>query len=191
MSIRTVSITLIASVAWTVATAQDSERQSSATTPPEFLDHDESAVQFGHQFRASKLIGTRIHNDRGDEIGEVEDLIVAADRSVVAVIVSVGGFLDVGDRLVALPYTDVRASTNGELYVAITKEALAARPPYTPSAVWSTPTEQPPALETDAQTLVEANEEADDSFAGNDPRVAEGIADNKEAYAEEKSSEAP
>ena len=53
--------------------------------------------------RASKLIGSKVY--QGDtSIGQIEDVLVELDHATVpAVILSVGGFLGVGDKLVAVP----------------------------------------------------------------------------------------
>jgi hypothetical protein len=52
--------------------------------------------------RASKLIGATVYNLNNDNIGKVEDLIVDSGNTIRAVIVSVGGFLGMGERNIAL-----------------------------------------------------------------------------------------
>jgi hypothetical protein len=53
-------------------------------------------------FRASKLIGTEVTNDKNENIGKLDDLVVDKNRVLFAVL-QVGGFLGVGARLVAVP----------------------------------------------------------------------------------------
>lgn len=69
-------------------------------------------------FSASDLLDTEVRGPAGEQIGEVEDLIVDADGQVQAVVVEVGGFLDVGDTHVAVPWQDVVASP-GLDYVSV------------------------------------------------------------------------
>jgi sporulation protein YlmC with PRC-barrel domain len=53
-------------------------------------------------YRASKLIGTEVTNDKNEKIGKIDDLVVDKNRVLFAVL-QVGGFLGVGGRLVAVP----------------------------------------------------------------------------------------
>ena len=57
----------------------------------------------GQGYRASKLMGTSVTNEKNEKIGTLSDLVVARDRSLFAVL-EVGGFLGMGAHLVAVPY---------------------------------------------------------------------------------------
>jgi sporulation protein YlmC with PRC-barrel domain len=52
--------------------------------------------------RMSQLIGSDVRNLQNDNVGEVEDVIFDNNRNVRAVIVSVGGFLGMGERHIAI-----------------------------------------------------------------------------------------
>lgn len=54
-------------------------------------------------FRASKLIGAAVYNDKNVEIGSVNDLIVAGNGRVSLAIVDVGGFFGIDAKHVAIP----------------------------------------------------------------------------------------
>jgi sporulation protein YlmC with PRC-barrel domain len=85
----------------------------------------------GDDLRASKLVGARVRNADGDNLGEIEELVIPT-RNDILVILSVGGVLDVGDKLVALPYEELRVSPDGDtLYINRTEEQLKAAPEYT------------------------------------------------------------
>jgi sporulation protein YlmC with PRC-barrel domain len=56
--------------------------------------------------RATKIIDAVVKNDRGEEVGEVDDLIMSRNGKVKKVILSVGGFLKIGEKLVAVPFRD-------------------------------------------------------------------------------------
>ena len=145
--------------------------------------------------RASKLIGARVQNAQGEDLGEVEDLLVGADDKVAAAVISIGGVLDVGDRLVTIPFKELRIE-DGKLYLEMTQEQLATEPEFS-SAGDAVPAVRrsnerstarqgsvapPPADEPDARARAEAEQEAREVFAEDDPRVVSGIADNKEAF---------
>src|SRR3990170_4747554 len=54
-------------------------------------------------FRASKVIGSSVVNDAGDTVGRVDDVIIGEDGKAPFVVLAVGGFLGIGDKLVVLP----------------------------------------------------------------------------------------
>jgi hypothetical protein len=82
--------------------------------------------------RASELIGRDINNAANDEIGQIDDLIVSRDGDKVMAIVSLGGFLGVGSKMVAIPYEDLRITKDGEhVYYDATKDELQARKEFT------------------------------------------------------------
>lgn len=51
---------------------------------------------------ASRLMDADVHTKQHQDIGEIEDLVVENGDRVSAVILSVGGFLGVGERYVAV-----------------------------------------------------------------------------------------
>ena len=55
-------------------------------------------------WRASELSGVEIYNDRNEEIGEIDEVLIGRDGSVKAVVIGVGGFLGIGERNVAVPF---------------------------------------------------------------------------------------
>jgi sporulation protein YlmC with PRC-barrel domain len=87
----------------------------------------------GADLRASQIVGTRVRNAQGDTLGEIEELVIPSrDQDDMLVILSVGGLLDVGDKLVALPYDDLRVSVDGDtFYFDRTEEQLKAAPAFT------------------------------------------------------------
>ena len=86
---------------------------------------DLADVRLGLQ--ASWLLDHRpVFNDRDDEIGHIDDLVLEDDR-VSYVIIGVGGFLGVGERKVALPYSNLQIDDRIVLPNA-TREALKALP---------------------------------------------------------------
>lgn len=114
-----------------VANAQTSTRAERTDGFAESLSHHDYLK--GAALRASELVGSRVRNTAGDSLGEIEELVIPSrDRDDMLVIVSVGGFLDVGDKLVALPYDDLRVSPDGDtFYFDRTEEQLKAAPSFT------------------------------------------------------------
>jgi sporulation protein YlmC with PRC-barrel domain len=78
-----------------------------------------------------KLIGRNIKNAEGETIGEIKSIYLTKDGKVDSVMVSVGGFLGVGDREVRIAWSDLRIADNGEkVTVNMTKDQLKAKPEY-------------------------------------------------------------
>ena len=82
-------------------------------------------------YRASKLLGADIYNEQREEIGKLEDFIVGSDANVSIAIVGVGGFLGMGERLVAVPASLFKSNEQGQTVLPnATKEQLEALPEF-------------------------------------------------------------
>ena len=68
-------------------------------------------VKVATGLRATRMIGETVVNDANEIVGKVDDLIIVPDGKGPVVILSVGGFLGVGTRLVAVPYESLRIRT--------------------------------------------------------------------------------
>jgi sporulation protein YlmC with PRC-barrel domain len=88
--------------------------------------------RLGYVQKASRLMGTPVKNLQGEQLGKVENLMVdlSAGR-IIAVIISTGGFLDLGDALSAVPPTALRFNSQHDtLQLDASKEALAGSPHF-------------------------------------------------------------
>jgi sporulation protein YlmC with PRC-barrel domain len=90
---------------------------------------DASAVNKG--FRTSKVVGASVVNSNNETIGKIDDLIVTPDEKVPFAIVSVGGFLGIGDKLVVVPYSSFSMNNDQVVLAGATKDSLKALPDYT------------------------------------------------------------
>lgn len=57
--------------------------------------------------RGSKVIGLPVIGMDHVRVGSVEDLLLASDGRIAAVVIGVGGFLGIGEKLVAVPFDQV------------------------------------------------------------------------------------
>ena len=62
---------------------------------------------YRNTWSANEMLGSVVRGERGEDIGEVKDLIVARDGTLAKVVVEVGGFLDIGDQHIGVPWRDV------------------------------------------------------------------------------------
>lgn len=81
-------------------------------------------------YRTSKVVGSAVVNNAGDTIGKVDDLIVTPNEKVPYAVLSVGGFLGMGDKLVVVPYSVLTVANGKMLLPGATVESLKALPDY-------------------------------------------------------------
>jgi sporulation protein YlmC with PRC-barrel domain len=112
-------------LALATAQAQQSER-APGTSPIAGLDNE----AWGTSARASKLIGSKVY--KGDtSIGQIEDVLVDLDHATVtAIILSVGGFLGIGDKLVAVPVNQIKVGSEAKFTTDLTKDQLSNAPAF-------------------------------------------------------------
>lgn len=121
--IRYVSASALAAVAFAALAG-------SALADTTFLDKSQD-----HEFLAHRLVGTRVLNGQAEDIGEVKDVIVNTQGTATGFVIGVGGFLGLGDKLVAVPFSSVEVGDviagSRVIVVPVTKEQLKAAPTYT------------------------------------------------------------
>lgn len=81
----------------------------------------------GPLVKASKLLGAKVQNSQDDKLGHIEELAVDLESGrIVQVIVSVGGFLGIGDKLVALPPSSFTSAMDEGVRLEMDKASLKA-----------------------------------------------------------------
>ena len=58
--------------------------------------------------RASRVIGAAVYNENNESIGEIDDIVLPGNGGAPVAVVSVGGFLGIGAKLIAVPYERLR-----------------------------------------------------------------------------------
>jgi len=121
---------LATAAAITLALLQPSGiRLANAAEPP----NAQATSQGADQFRTSKLVGSKVYNKANENIGSVEDIILKPDGTLDTVVLSVGGFLGIGDKYVAVPFKSLQISRdNGSIKIVTdgTKDSLKSLPDY-------------------------------------------------------------
>ena len=82
---------------------------------------------------SSKLVGKNLYNNQNETIGEVEDLVIDNGRTVTGVVVSVGGFLGMGERYVLVDPSSIflhKADGKLKAMVDTDKDALKNAPEF-------------------------------------------------------------
>jgi sporulation protein YlmC with PRC-barrel domain len=86
----------------------------------------------GYVQKASKLMGTSVKNRQDEKLGKVENILLdMSSGRIVAVIVSSGGFLGMGDELSAIPPSALRFTTDRDtLQLDASKKMLSNAPHF-------------------------------------------------------------
>ena len=118
------------------APAADATATAAATTPAASILASGYAVTDKDNL-ATEIIGHQVYSSAAadaEHIGDVNNLVVGTNGEIAAVIIGVGGFLGIGEKNVAVKYSElewVTAEDNTERFVLpTTKEALEAAPDF-------------------------------------------------------------
>ena len=114
-----------------------------AEQPTELAEEEEAApppdmtfieVQDEAQFLADdEVIGKDVVNVADEEVGTIADLVMDQEQKLVGVVLSVGGFLGIGEKWVAIPVEEVDFPTDEQparLRVAVTEDQLKNAPDF-------------------------------------------------------------
>jgi sporulation protein YlmC with PRC-barrel domain len=111
--------TMLAGVAF--AQSPSATTTDSAGTPPAASTTAKNSTaasnsSFQGDWRASKMAGLSVYNDKNESVGSINDLLTDKSGNIKAVVIGVGGFLGVGEHLVAVPFDKVKFVTEPVAY---------------------------------------------------------------------------
>ena len=84
---------------------------ASAQTPTAIADPASGTISSSSlqgDWRASKLVGLKVYNDKNENVGSINDLIMDKSGNIKAAVLGVGGFLGMGAHLVAVPLDKIK-----------------------------------------------------------------------------------
>lgn len=84
--------------------------------------------------KASTIIGTKVVNPKAESLGDIKELVIDPSTGRVAyVVVSFGGFLSMGEKLFAIPFSSFEYNlANNEYVLHVPKERLETAPGFDP-----------------------------------------------------------
>lgn len=130
----------------------------------------------GDPWSVEDMFGAEVNGSGGEQIGDVEDLVLNDEGQVVALIAEIGGFWDMGDTHVSVPWDMVEIDANGPIAVPVTQENIDEFDLFASSG-----------LPTDAQVGEEVVEGVDDKELGTGLwRASELIGDYARVRGEEE-----
>jgi sporulation protein YlmC with PRC-barrel domain len=81
---------------------------------------------------AATLMGNKVHNAAGENLGKIEEIMIDVDGGRVAyAVLSFGGFLGIGDKLFAVPWDALALAPSGKEFILdVGKEVLDNAPGF-------------------------------------------------------------
>ena len=84
--------------------------ESTTTTTSTTTTANTTAASYQGDWRSSKLVGVKVYNNNNENVGSIDDLLVDKSGNVKGVVIGVGGFLGMGEHLVAVSFDQVKFS---------------------------------------------------------------------------------
>ena len=112
MTAGLVGSALLATVAFAQNPTATTDRANTAPTAA-------SDSSFQGNWRASKVVGVSVYNDNNESLGSINDLLTDNTGNIKAVVIGVGGFLGVGEHLVAIPFDKIKFVNEPVAYTGV------------------------------------------------------------------------
>jgi hypothetical protein len=106
LSAALVGVALIAAPAIAQNANPDAKMQPQASKASQ---NDQTASATG-LWQGSKLIGLNVYNNNNEKIGDIKQLMVNKSGQIDTVVIGVGGFLGMGERDVAVKFSELKWS---------------------------------------------------------------------------------
>ena len=123
-------------------TPPSSQAQPAAPAPK---PGDVVTQQAQDEWRASKLIGVDVYGGDNKKIGSIKEVMINHDGSAKSVVIGMGGFLGIGEKNIAVPFSALQWKTESRQVPAANTTA--------PNPVASTGGGQPPMQTVDAGAI--------------------------------------
>lgn len=84
-----------------------------------------------NQIRAETLLGMKVVNSMGEEVGSVDDIVIDDDGKVSGIVVETGGFMGIGGKAVAISWRAIDNVTRSNVVtIPLSKNDLANAPAF-------------------------------------------------------------
>jgi sporulation protein YlmC with PRC-barrel domain len=100
---------LFAPVAFAKTPSATTDKPAATTSAP--APASTSNASYQGDWRTSKMVGLHVYNNSNESIGSINDLLTDKSGNIKAVVIGVGGFLGVGEHLVAVALDQIKFVT--------------------------------------------------------------------------------
>ncbi|WP_314947451.1 PRC-barrel domain-containing protein [Bradyrhizobium cosmicum] len=124
---------LFATVAFAQSPTATTDKAPSATT---------TITTASNEWRVSKMSGVKVYNEANENIGSINDLLMDKSGAIKIAVIGVGGFLGMGEHLVAVPYEKLKFVNEAVAYTGAGTNP-GAKPPASTTTGAATGTDRP------------------------------------------------
>jgi sporulation protein YlmC with PRC-barrel domain len=110
------------------------DRDSAAKAPPATKNGPTVDISSLTAYKSSAIVGAKAVSVNDENVGEVKELLIGANGLVRGALISVGGFLGIGERNVVVDWRDLAITKDGKnvrVLVKLNRDQLKALPEYT------------------------------------------------------------
>ena len=123
------AISLLATALLVLAPLSSAAFAQGSSQTVALMSIDPSTVAVG--YRTSKVVGSDVLDSAGVKLGTVDDLIITSADQVPYAVLSVGGFLGMGEKHVLVLAKSLEVVNDTIVLAGGSKASLTALPPYT------------------------------------------------------------
>ena len=91
-----------------VAFAETPTTTTSSTNGTAAASMNTTNASYRGDWRASKIVGLNVYNNANEKVGSIDDLLTDKNGTVKGVVIGVGGFLGMGEHLVAISFDKIK-----------------------------------------------------------------------------------
>ncbi|PPQ15863.1 photosystem reaction center subunit H [Bradyrhizobium sp. AC87j1] len=132
---------LLATVAFAQSPTATTDKAPTAATATT------AATTASGEWRTSKMSGLKVYNEANENIGSINELLMDKSGNVKIAVIGVGGFLGMGEHLVAVPYEKLKFVNEAVAYTG-TGTNPGAKPAASTTTGAATGTDRPAATTT-------------------------------------------
>lgn len=133
-------LTLASATALALQETGTQDEYDTQTTDPYQSEQDKYGAQVGEQsshdltqMSAEELSGMTVTTEEGEELGTIEDVGYSATHQDKVATINVGGFLGVGEKLIAVPLSELQMGSDDSLVTRMSREEIESQPEFDPA----------------------------------------------------------
>lgn len=87
------------------------------------------------QMSPEELAGKSVMTTSGEEVGAIDQVGYSSTHQEKVATINVGGFLGVGEKLIAVPLSELQPGTDESLQTTMTREEIQSQPEFDPASL--------------------------------------------------------
>lgn len=122
-----ITLGMITSAPLIQAAEQSSDSNVQGGQPEQMQQRSGTAPDLSASYRSDKLIGMKVMNNTGEELGEISKIILDANGQATHVVLSSGGVLGVAENEYVIPWNQVQLTQGSDhALIDVQKDAISS-----------------------------------------------------------------